>query len=116
MNIESSGTLNSGANIQCFCTLVRGEELRQFYTFSDEVGSATPENLTSIILGFGTYLFPVNTLSNKKCTMIHSMRKSHGLKVRRYAALLIGFNWYLAVFPGAKISDKFCMTEINKFC
>ena len=37
--------------------------LRQFGTLSAEVGSTTSENLKSIILGLGTYVFPYNALS-----------------------------------------------------
>ena len=50
---EASGTLASGTNIQYIRTLVCEEALRQFDTLSAEVGSTTPENLTSIILGLG---------------------------------------------------------------
>ena len=46
--------LKTGANIRCLCTIVHGEALRQFYIFSHEVGSTSPENLISIILGFCT--------------------------------------------------------------
>ena len=59
----------SGANIKHLCKLVRGEALRQFDTLSAEVGSTTPENLTPIILGLGTYFLPVNVLSRKKRAM-----------------------------------------------
>ena len=57
MNLEASGMLKSVTNIQYIRTLVRGEALRQFDTLSAEVGSDTPENLTSIILGLGAYFF-----------------------------------------------------------
>ena len=53
MFLKKSGKLTARANIQYLCTLVCGKALRQFDTFSDEVGSTTPENLTSIILVFG---------------------------------------------------------------
>ena len=46
--------LKYGANIQQLCMMVCGEALRQFEKLSAEVGSATPEKLTSIILGLGT--------------------------------------------------------------
>ena len=42
ITIEASGTLKYGANIQYLHTLVRGEALRQFDTFSAEVGSDIP--------------------------------------------------------------------------
>ena len=57
VTLKASGTLNSGVNIQYRCNLVRGEELCQFDTLPTKVGSAIPENLTSIILGVGTYFF-----------------------------------------------------------
>ena len=83
--------------------------LRQFDTLSDEVGSATPENLTSIIIGLGAYFFPVNELSNQNSVI----RKPRVLKSRHYANCLVLLDEYLAVFPGAKISDKICVTELN---
>ena len=55
MTIKVSGTLNSGANIQYLRTLVRGWALIRFGTFYAEVGSATPEHLSSIILGLGAH-------------------------------------------------------------
>ena len=42
MTLEASETIVAGANIQYLCTLVRGYELRQFYTLTAEVGSTTP--------------------------------------------------------------------------
>ena len=42
------------------------------------------------------------------------MNNPHGLKVRRYASRMIGLVEYLAVFPGANISDKICVTELNE--
>ena len=42
MNIEASGTLVAGTNIQYIHTLVHIEALRQFDTLSDEVGVTTP--------------------------------------------------------------------------
>ena len=65
MTLEAPGTLRSGANIQYLCTLLRGEALRQFDILSSEVGSTTPENLTSTILDLGTQFYPVNSLSKK---------------------------------------------------
>ena len=54
VTLEASGTLHYGAKIQYLHTLVHGEVLRQFDTLSAEVGSATSEKLTSIILVLGT--------------------------------------------------------------
>ena len=58
MNIEASGMLAAGANIQYICILVRGEALHQLDILSVEVESMTIENLNLIILGLGTY-FPL---------------------------------------------------------
>ena len=114
MNLKASGTLKAGARIQYLCTMVLGEALRQLYAFSDEVESASPENLTSIVLVLGVYIFPVNALSKRKRSMRCRMRNPLGLKVRRYADPFFGLNEFLAVFPVAKISDKTCVTEMNK--
>ena len=82
MTLKASGTLKSSAKIQCLCTLTRGEEVHHFDMLSSELGSATTENLTSVILGLGMYSFPINALSKKKCVMRHRMGKTHALKVR----------------------------------
>ena len=63
MTLEDSGTLVAGTNIQYICMLVHGEALHQIYMFSAEVVSTTSENRKSVILGLGTYIFPVNALS-----------------------------------------------------
>ena len=83
MTLEASVTLNSGANIQNLRTLLHVELLHQFDTFSSEVGSATPENFTSIFLGLDTYFSHVNALSNKERVMCRGMRKPRSLRVRR---------------------------------
>ena len=46
--------------------------------------------------------------------MCRGMRKPPGLKVRLYAARLIYLNNYLAVLPGAKISENNCGTDLNE--
>ena len=53
MTIESSGMLRAGEKIQYIHTLVRGEALHQLDMLYAEVESASPENLTSIILVLG---------------------------------------------------------------
>ena len=75
MTLETSGTIMDDAYIQYLYMLVRGESLCLFDALSAEVGSTTPENLTSIILGLGTYFFPIITLSKKNRAMRHGMRK-----------------------------------------
>ena len=62
VTLDASVTLVASANIQYFCKMVCGEALHHFDMLSSEVGITTSENLKSIILGLGTYSFPVNTL------------------------------------------------------
>ena len=45
--------------------------------------------------------------------MRSGMRKPHGLKVRRYVDRLIYLKKYLALSPGAILSDKIGATELN---
>ena len=61
MNPEAPVTLADGVKIQYLPTLVCGELLLQFDTLSAEVGSTTPENFTSIILGLVTHFFLLRT-------------------------------------------------------
>ena len=63
--------------------------MHQYDSLSAEVGSDTPENLKSVILGLGVSLFPVNLLSKENIVMHRGKRKLCGLKVRRYASSLI---------------------------
>ena len=42
------------------------------------------------------------------------MKKPRSLKVRCYTARLIDLNEYLALFPGATMSDNMGITELNK--
>ena len=42
------------------------------------------------------------------------MKKKRSLKIRLYAARLIGLNDYLASFPGATMADKIGMAELNE--
>ena len=107
--------LTSGVKIQYLCTLVCEEALHQFDTFYYEVGSDTPENLTSIILGLGTYFLPVNVLPNKKRAMPRRMSTPWGLKVRCYYAFPIDIKNYVGVLPDAKEKDKICMAELDEF-
>ena len=62
LTLETSGMLLDRVNFQYLCTLVSGEALLQFDTLLYEVEITISENLKSIILGFGTYFFPVNAL------------------------------------------------------
>ena len=55
----------------------------------------------------------MNFLLKKERSMRHGIRKPRGLKVRRYADLLIGLKEYLDSFPGATMSEKIGATELN---
>ena len=108
MNLEASGTLKSGENIQYICTLVRGEQFLKFAMLYAEVGSTKPEKVMCIILGLGTHFFTVNELSKQKGAMCRRTSKPRSLKVKRYDARLIELNKHLDFPPGAKASDLFC--------
>ena len=106
MTNAKSGTLDTGAKIQYLCTLVCGEALRHFDSFSDDVERTETLTAENIIKGLALYFPPINLLLKKNHAMLRRMRKLRGLKVRRYAARLIDFNEYLNLFPGAKLSGK----------
>ena len=97
MTLAVSGTLKAGAKVQYLCTMVCVEALHHFDALSDEVESSTPETLTSIILGLGTYLPPIYALSKQKRVMRRRIRKLRGLKLIRYAACLVELHKYLSV-------------------
>ena len=71
--------LVTGAKIQYFCTIVRVEELRQFYSLSADVEGANPLNVEDILLELALYVFPVNSLSKQKRVVRCRMRKPRGL-------------------------------------
>ena len=62
MTLAESGTLESGAKVQCLRTLVHGGALRQFDSLSADVESATPLTVEIIIKGLASYFPPVNFL------------------------------------------------------
>ena len=49
MNLVASGTLEAGVKYQYLCTIVRGEALRQFESFSADVESTKTLNVDDII-------------------------------------------------------------------
>ena len=100
MNPKAEGTLETAVKVQCICTLVHGEVLRQFDLLSADVESANSLTVDFIILGLGSYYFSVNSISKNKRAMCRVMKKTHGLKVRSYAARLVGLNEYLDSVPG----------------
>ena len=71
-------------------------------------------HLNCVILGLGTYFFPINAFPKQTCAMCRRIRKPHKLKVRRFAACRIDLNSYLAILSGAKGSDKIGETELNE--
>ena len=42
------------------------------------------------------------------------IKKTSILTLRHYVACLIDLNEYLASFPGATLTDKFCVTELDE--
>ena len=46
--------------------------------------------------------------------MRRGIKKPRSLTVRRYAARLIYLNEYLASFPGANLTDKIGVTDLNE--
>ena len=62
------------------------------------MGHTTNRSFNRIILGLGTYLYPMNTLSNDFFEIHYGMGKPRGLKFRRYATHTIKLNEYFAVF------------------
>ena len=115
MTLKASGMLHNLANIQYLCMIVSAEVLRQFDTLSSDVESSTPLILEAIVLRLGMYFFPVNAMSKKNCAMCRKIRNPYGLKVRCYAARLVGLKKYLASFPGSKMTGKSVMTDSNEF-
>ena len=104
--LKASGTLTSSAKIQYLRTMVYDKSLSHLYMLSADLEITTSEHSKFIILGLGTYFFPINSLSRQKRVMFHVMRKLRGLKVRCCAYRMIDLNEYLDVFPGAKASEK----------
>ena len=106
ITLAASGTLEDGAKIQYLRTLVRGEALRKFDLFTDDMEGMNPLTVETIILGLYSYFFPVNSLSKQKCAMHRGIRNPRGFKLRQYVAHLIDLNKYFYFFPGATISGK----------
>ena len=63
--------------------------MHQSYFMSSEVEITNPLTVEAFILGFGSYFFPVNSLSKKKRVMRRGMKNPNGFKVRSYADHLI---------------------------
>ena len=103
MTLAASVTLATGTKIQYFHTLVCAKLLCHFYLLSADVKCANPLTVKHIILGIDLPYFLVNFLLKKKGSMRCGIGKPHGLKVRLYAACLIGLKEYLDSFPRAAL-------------
>ena len=80
----------------------------QYDTLSSDIESGTSLTLEDIILGLGTYFFPVNEPLKQKRVMHYGMRKLHIL------THLIDINEYVALFPGEQPTENFGMAELNE--
>ena len=96
-------------------TLVCGEELRHFDFLSDEMESANPLTVEAIILEWGAY-FPLLICYWKKWVMHNRMRNPRRLKVIGYTTCLIEINYYLALLPGGKLTEKLVWRSQIKLC
>ena len=112
--LAASGTLDAGAKYQYFCALVHREALSQFEPLSSDVEGTETLNIDYIIRCLAQYLPAVNLLSKQKCALRRGKKKPHPLTVRRCAAHLIDIYEYLASFPGATLTDKIGVTELNE--
>ena len=115
MNLASTGTLETEANVQYLHTLVNGEALCQFDLLSDDVkNTETPLDVDYLLNGLAWYFPPVNSLSKQNLAMRRCMNKACSLKVSRYGAHLIDLNEYFASFTQATMADKIGITELNE--
>ena len=87
--IAALGTLEADVKFKYLCTLVLGEALSQFESFSSDVESMKPLNVEDIIKGLTQYSFPVNSLP-KQSAMRHGMKTTQS----NYKALCGASNWY----------------------
>ena len=113
MTLAASGTLEADTKFQYLSTLVRGEDLSQFESFSADVESTQNLHVYEIIKDLAQYFPPVNSLLKQKRAMRRGTNKPRALTVRRYTARLIDLNEYLASFPGATLKDKMDVTKLN---
>ena len=99
MTLSATGTLEAEAKVQYLCTLPRGEALRQFDSlYSDMKNIETPLDVDYLLKGLVWYSFPVKSLYKQNRAMRFCMKNPLRLKVRRYAARLIGLNYYMALW------------------
>ena len=74
-----------------------GEDLHQLKIFWGNILHTTNANFNQIILGIGTYLFPV---SDQNRVIYHRIINTCTLNFRRYAERLTQLNDCLVVFTG----------------
>ena len=79
ITVEASVMLVANAKLQYINMLLCVEALSQFNTLWYQVGSTTIAYLNQVILGLGTYFFPMNLLKRAICRI---MRKQLRLNVR----------------------------------
>ena len=87
--LAALGILDADAKFQYLRTIVHGEALRQFDSFSADVESTQNLNVDDIIKGLAQYPPPVNFLSKQKRVMRRGMKKPRALTVRCYVTRLI---------------------------
>ena len=114
MVLDMSGILIEGTKILYTLTLLYGKALRELKTLCDQIGDTNTTNLNLILLGLGTYIFIIKSLSKKNRAMIHGVRNISKFKVRRYAARMVKPNAHLDIFTGSKESDKNSDKELNE--
>ena len=83
MTLAASGMLEAGAKVQYLHTLVHGEVLCHFDSFSADMESTNPLTVENIVKGLVLYFFSENSLSKLKRVMRRGTRKPCGLKKPR---------------------------------
>ena len=88
--------------------------MREFDLLSTDVESIENLNVDYIIRFLAQYFHPMNSLLKQKHTMRRRMKKTRSLTIGGYAARLIDLNEYFASFPGATLTGKIGVTELNE--
>ena len=115
MTLSVTETIETEAKVQYLCTLVPGEALRHFDLLPADVENTDPPlDVDYLLKCLAWYFPPVNSLSKQKRAIHICMKKPYRLKVRRYTERLIDLDEYLAFFPGAIMTDKIGVTELNE--
>ena len=88
---------------------------KSFWYFLCSSGSTNTKYLDCIVLGLGTYFFPVNAVSKQKCAFRCVIRKLLGLKMIKYASCLICIDHYLGAFSRIKSGVSIVDMELDEF-